>query len=149
MSLRDRLNDEMKGAMRAGDRVRLGAIRLLSAALLEKEKEGRGAAVTEADETAIVQKQAKQRRDSIAQFREAGRDDLADKEAAELAIIEEYLPAQVSDEEIDAVVRRIVAETGAAGPQAMGRVMGPAMGALRGQADGNRVRAAVERALKG
>jgi uncharacterized protein len=131
MSLRDRLNDEMKGAMRAGDRVRLGAIRMLSAALLEKEKEGKGTAVSEADETAIVQKQAKQRRDSIAQFREAGRDDLAEKEAAELAIIEEYLPAQVSDEEIDAVVARI------------------AMGALRGQADGNRVRAAVERALKG
>jgi len=149
MSLRDRLNDEMKGAMRAGDRVRLGAIRMLSAALLEKEKEGKGTAVTEADETAIVQKQAKQRRDSISQFREAGRDDLADKEAAELAIIEEYLPAQVSDEEIDAVVQRIVAETGAEGPQAMGRVMGPAMGALKGQADGNRVRAAVERALKG
>jgi len=149
MALRDRLNDEMKDAMRAGDKVRLGAIRMLSAALLEREKDGRGVAITEADETAIVQKQAKQRRDSITQFRDNGRDDLAVKEEAELAIIEAYLPAQLSDEEIAGVVAGIMAGVDATGPQAMGRVMGEAMKALKGQADGARVRAAVEQALKG
>ncbi len=148
MSLRDRLNEEMKAAMRAQDRVRLGAIRMLSAALLEREKEGHGP-LTEADEVTIVQKQAKQRRDSLAQFREAGRDDLAEKEEAELAVIETYLPAQLSDAEIDAAVRAVVERTGAEGPQARGRVMGEAMKELKGKADGTRVREAVERALRG
>lgn len=138
----------MKDALRAKENVRLGAIRMLSAALLEKEKEGRGAP-SEADETAIVQRQAKQRRDSIEQFRAAGRDDLAEKEEAELAIIEHYLPAQLSDDEIAKVVAEVVAGAGASGPEAMGRVMGEAMKRLRGQADGGRVRSAVERALRG
>lgn len=120
---------------------------MLSAALLEKEKEGRGTP-TEEDETAVVQRQAKQRRDSIAQFRAAGREDLASKEEAELAILEGYLPAQASDDQIASVVAGVIVRTGAAGPESMGRVMGEAMKALRGQADGNRVRAAVEKALR-
>jgi uncharacterized protein YqeY len=148
MSLRDRLTDDLKTALRAQDRVTLGAVRMLSAALLEREKAGAGA-LSEVDEVAIVQKQAKQRRDSIEQFRAAGRDDLAEKEVEELAVIERYLPAQLADDEIAAEVRAVVARTGAEGPQAMGRVMGEAMKALKGKADGGRVRAAVERALKG
>ena len=148
MSLRDRLTDDLKDALRAQDRVTLGAVRMLSAALLEREKAGQGALSAE-DEVAIVQRQAKQRRDSIEQFRAAGRDDLADREVEELAVIERYLPAQLSDEEVAEEVRAIVARTGAEGPQAMGRVMGEAMKALKGKADGGRVRAAVERALKG
>ena len=148
MSLRERLSQDMKDALRAGETVRLGAIRMLSAALLDREKEGRGMP-SEADETAIVQRQAKQRRDSIEQFRAAGRDDLAEKEEAELVVIEQYLPAQLSDDEIARVVAEVVAGAGATGPEAMGRVMGEAMKQLRGQADGNRVRAAVEHALRG
>lgn len=134
--------------MRAKDGVRLGAVRLLRAAVLEKEKSGSGPA-TDDDVTAIVQKQAKQRRDAIEQFRAAGRDDLADKEAAELAVIEGYLPAQATDDEVRAVVGELIRKAGAAGPADVGRVMGPAMGALKGKAEGHRVRAAVEALLKG
>ena len=147
MLLKDQLSHDLKEAMRAKDRVRLGAIRMLSAAILEKEKSG-GGDVTEDDLIAIVQKQAKQRRDSIEQFRSAGRDDLVDIEEAELAILEQYLPAQLSDEEIRTTVQQIVKKTGASGMQDMGRVMGHAMQALRGKADGNRVRQAVEAVLK-
>ncbi len=148
MSLKDQLSHDLKEAMRAKDRVRLGAVRLLSAAILEREKSG-GGDVTENDLIAIVQKQAKQRRDSIEQFRSAGRDDLVDIEVAELAVIEQYLPAQLSDEEIRTTVVQIVEQTGASGMQDMGRVMGQAMQALRGKADGNRVRQAVEAQLEG
>ena len=148
MSLKDQLSHDLKEAMRAKDRVRLGAVRLLSAAILEREKSG-GGDVTENDLIAIVQKQAKQRRDSIEQFRSAGRDDLVDIEVAELAVIEQYLPAQLSDEEIRTTVEQIVEQTGASGMQDMGRVMGQAMQALRGKADGNRVRQAVEAQLEG
>ncbi len=148
MSLKEQLSNDLKDAMRAKDRVRLGAIRMLSAAILEKEKSG-GGVVRHDDHIALVQKQAKQRRDSIDQFREAGRDDLADLEAAELVVIEGYLPEQLSEDEIRAAVQAIVEQTGAAGIQDMGRVMGQAMQALRGKADGNRVRQAVEAALKG
>ncbi len=147
MSLKDQLSHDLKEAMRAKDRVRLGAIRMLSAAILEKEKSG-GGDVTEDDLIAIVQKQAKQRRDSIRQFREGGRDDLVDIEEAELAVIEHYLPAQLSDEEIRTTVQQIVEQTGASEMQDMGRVMGQAMQTLRGKADGNRVRQAVEALLK-
>ncbi len=146
VSLRERLSQDMKDALRAKETVRLGAIRMLSAALLEKEKEGRGIP-SEADEVAIVQRQAKQRRDSISQFRAAGREDLAATEEAELEVIERYLPAQLSDDEIAGVVAEVVAGAGATGPAAMGRVMGEAMKRLRGKADGDRVRAAVERAI--
>jgi len=148
MTLRERLGQDLKDALRAGDRVRLGAVRMLSAALLEREKDGSGIPSAE-DEVAIVQRQAKQRRDSIEQFRAASREDLAMKEEAELSVIEAYLPAQLSDEEIAAEVARVVASAGAAGPQDMGRVMGEAMKVLRGRADGGRVRAAVEAALRG
>ena len=147
MSLKDQLSHDLKEAMRAKDRVRLGAIRMLSAAIQVEEKSGMGD-VTEDDFIAIVQKQAKQRRDSIEQFRSAGRDDLVDIEVAELAVIEQYLPAQLSDEEIRTTIQQIVEQTEASGMQDMGRVMGQAMQALRGKADGNRVRRAVEALLK-
>ena len=144
--LKDRLAADLTDAMRARDRVRLGAIRMMQAAITEREKSG-AAPPTEADLVAVVTKQAKQRRDSIAQFTAAGRTDLAETEAAELAVIETYLPAQLSDEAVDAAVREVVAETGATSMQDLGRVMGPAMKRLAGQADGARVQAAVRRAL--
>lgn len=147
MSLKEQLQSELKDAMREKDKVRLGAIRMLIAAVLEKEKTGKGD-VSEDDVVAIVQKQAKQRRDSIEQFKSAGRNDLAETEMAELAVIEKYLPAQLDDEALQSAVSAIVEKTGATGMQDMGRVMGQAMGQLRGKADGRRVKEAVEAALK-
>ena len=147
-TLRERLDQDMTDAMRAKDRVRLGAIRLVRTALTERDKAGTGE-TTDADVLAVVTKQAKQRRDSIAQFEAAGREDLAATERAELAIVEQYLPAQASDAEIAAAVAAVVAETGAASMKDMGRVMGPAMKALGGAADGTRVQAAVRAALGG
>lgn len=148
MRLPDRLTADLKDAMRARDEVRLSAIRGLRTAITEREKSGQDAPDDDAL-TAIVAKQAKQRRDSIAQFEAAGRDDLAGRERAELKILETYLPAQATDDEIEATVARIVAETGAASMKDLGRVMGPSMAALRGQADGSRVQAAVRAALGG
>ena len=144
--LKDTLAADLKDAMREKDKVRLSAIRMIQTAITEKEKAGTGAA-TEDDVLAIVAKQAKQRRDSIAQFEAAGRDDLAAHEAAELTVIEAYLPAQATDEEIRAVVDAVVARTGATSMKDMGKVMGPAMGQLKGVAEGGRVQAAVKAAL--
>ncbi len=148
MNLQERLAHDLKDAMRARDQVRLLAIRSLRAAILEKEKEGTGPA-SDDDLLAIVQKQAKQRRDAIAQYEAAGRDDLAQKERDELAVIGLYLPEQLSDDDIRRVVHEIVAHSGATSMKDMGRVMGEAMLALRNRADGNRVRQVVQDLLRG
>ncbi|MBE2185763.1 MAG: GatB/YqeY domain-containing protein [Rhodothermales bacterium] len=150
MTLRERLAADLKDALRARDEVRLRSIRALNAALQSAEIARRvdGTATLSDDEVlAVVQKQAKQRRESIAQFETAGRADLVATEQEELAVLEAYLPQQLSDEQIQAVVAEIVRDAGAAGPQAMGKVMGAAMARLRGQADGSRVQAAVKAAL--
>ncbi len=148
MLLLDRLDHDLKDAMRAKDKTRLLAIRALRAAILEKQKDGTGS-LTDDDLVAIVQKQAKQRRDALGQYEDAGRDDLAQRERDELTIIAEYLPAQVSDEDIHRTVHEIVTRTGATSMKDMGRVMGEAMSALKGRADGNRVRVVVHELLKG
>ncbi|HEX9952186.1 MAG TPA: GatB/YqeY domain-containing protein [Rubricoccaceae bacterium] len=145
-TLRERLDGDMKDAMRARDTVRLGTIRMIRTALTERDKAGAGE-TTDADVLAVVTKQAKQRRDSIAQFEAAGREDLAAAERAELAVVEGYLPAQATDAEVDAAVAQVVAETGAATMKDMGRVMGTAIKLLGGTADGARVQAAVRKAL--
>lgn len=145
--LKERLANDLKDAMRAKDTVRLGAVRMLQAALTQEEKKGTEALGDDAM-IAVVQRQAKQRRDSIQQFTEAGREDLAEKEAAELAVIEQYLPAQATDEEIHAIVHAIVQRTGATGMKDMGRVMGASMKELKGIARGDRVKAVVEQLLK-
>lgn len=144
--LKEQLARDLKDAMRAQEKVRMGAIRMVQAAITEKEKSGAGE-LSEDDLVAIVAKQAKQRRDSIAQFQEAGRDDLAEREAAELGYIEAYLPAQASDEEIYRVVQEIVQRTEATSMKDMGRVMGEAMSELRGVAEGSRVQAVVRSLL--
>lgn len=152
MTLRDRLNADVKDAMRARDQARLLTLRSLTAALQQAEiaqRQGGSATLDDAAVLAVVQKQAKQRRESAAQFDAAGRTDLADAERAELALIEAYLPAQASDDDIRAEIARVVSEIGASGPAAMGRVMGPAMAALKGRADGTRVQALVKEALAG
>ena len=140
--LKDKLSADLKDAMRAKDEVRLRTIRSLRAALMEKEieqREGGTATLTPEQEVGVVQKQAKQRRDSIEQYERAGREDLSRKEADELAVIEEYLPKQLGDEELRKVVQEVIAATGAASPKDIGRVMGAAMERVRGQAEGRRV----------
>ncbi len=151
-TLAEQLTTDLKDAMRAKDPVRLRTIRSLRAALKEKEiemRQGGVATLTEEDSLAVVQKQAKQRRDAIAQYEAAGREDLAQKEREELAVIESYLPKQLSDDEIRTVVDGIIAATGAASMSDMGKVMGPAMQQLRGRADGRRVQEIVRARLSG
>ena len=142
MTFIERLQEDLKDAMRGKEKVRLRTIRSLRAALLEKEIELRTegeAALTDEVALSVVQKQAKKRRDSIEQYQAASRADLAAQEQAELEILEAYLPAQASDEEIRAVIRDVIGSTGASSVADMGKVMGPAMGRLRGKADGRRI----------
>ena len=146
MSLKVRISDDMKAAMRAKEGLRLGAIRMLTAAVRQKEIDER-VELGEAEVLAIVDKLIKQRRDSIAQFEAAGRTDLADKEKAELAVLAAYLPAQLSDAEVEAEVAAAIAEFGGAGPQAIGKVMGALKSRLAGKAEMTRVAALVKAKL--
>lgn len=150
--LKETLQDDLKNAMRAKDEVRLRTVRALRAALMEREIElrsGGTATLTAEQEMAVVQKQAKQRRDAIDQFRAAGRDDLVRKEEDELGVIEDYLPRQLGDDELEAIVREVVAEVGADSMRDMGKVMGAAMPRVQGRADGKRVQQAVRTILGG
>lgn len=146
MSLKDRITEDMKSAMRARETTRLGAIRLLLAACKQKEVDER-VVLDDAAVVAIVDKLIKQRKDSISQFSAAGRTDLADKESAELAVLEAYLPARLSTEQIQAEVAQLVAQLGASGPGDMGQVMAAAKARLAGKADMGAVSAAVKQAL--
>ena len=146
MSLKERITEDMKAAMRAKDGERLGTIRLLLAAVKQKEVDER-IEVDDVALVAIVDKLIKQRKDSISQFTTAGRQDLVDKEAAELKVLEVYLPARLSAEEIDSAVAKIVAELAAKGPGDMGKVMGAVKAQLAGKADMGLVSAAVKKAL--
>lgn len=149
--LKDTLSEDLKSAMRAKDDARLRTIRSLRAALMEKEiaeRQGGEAQLSEEQEASVLQKQAKQRRDALEQFRAAGREDLASKEEEELRIIESYLPQQLGDEEVRQTVRRIVAELGPVTPREMGKVMGEAMRQLRGRAEGKRVQDAVQSIIR-
>ncbi|WP_430420956.1 GatB/YqeY domain-containing protein [Methylibium petroleiphilum] len=144
--IKDRITEDMKSAMRAKDAARLGTIRLLLAALKQKEVDER-VVLDDAMVIAIVDKLIKQRKDSISQFSAAGRTDLADKETAELAVLEAYLPARLSAEQVASEVAAIVAELGASGPGDMGKVMGAVKARLAGKADMGLVSAAVKQAL--
>jgi uncharacterized protein YqeY len=148
MTLKDRINDDMKAAMRAKEAERLGAIRLLNAAIKQKEVDER-ITLDDAGVIGIVDKMLKQRKDSIEAFEKAGRTDLADKEKAEIAVLQSYLPARLSADEVAAAVKAIVAEVGAKGPGDMGKVMGAAKQRLAGKADMGQVSAAVKAALAG
>jgi len=144
--IKDRITEDMKSAMRAKDAARLGTIRLLLAALKQKEVDER-VVLDDAMVIAIVDKLIKQRKDSISQFSAAGRTDLADKETAELAVLEAYLPARLSAEQVASEVAAIVAELDASGPGDMGKVMGAVKARLAGKADMGLVSAAVKQAL--
>ena len=148
MSLKDQITEDMKAAMRAKDSERLGTIRLLTAAMKQKEVDER-VTLDDTAVIAIVDKLIKQRKDSIAAFTQAGRQDLADKETAEMKVLEVYLPARLSADEIATEVKAIVAELGASGPGDMGKVMGAVKTRLAGKADMGQVSAAVKAALAG
>jgi uncharacterized protein YqeY len=148
MELSERIGNDMKEAMRSGEKLRLEVLRSLRAAMLELEKSGRESVTTD-DQLKAVMNQAKRRKDAAEQFRAASRVDLAEKEEAELVIIEEYLPKQLSDDEIRAEVARIIAETGASGPGDFKVVMPKAVAAMRGRADGSRIQGVVKAALEG
>ena len=148
MSLKDQITEDMKNAMRARDSERLGTIRLLLAAIKQKEVDER-IVVDDIAVLAIVDKLIKQRKDSIEAFQKADRKDLADKEAAEQVVLQAYLPARMSADEVIAAVKAIVAELGASGPGDMGKVMGAVKSKLAGKADMGQVSAAVKAALAG
>lgn len=146
MSLKDRVTEDMKAAMRAKDAPRLLTIRGLLAACKQREVDER-IVLDDAAVIGLVDKQIKQRKDSIAAFSQAGRTDLVDKEAAELAVLETYLPQRLTAQEITAAVTAVVTELGAAGPGDMGRVMAAVKARLAGSADMGLVSAAVKQAL--
>lgn len=148
MSLKDQINDDMKTAMRAKDTERLGTIRLLLAACKQKEVDER-VVLDDAAVVAIVDKLIKQRKDSIEAFVKAARQDLADKEAAEMTVLQAYLPQRMSADEVLVEVKAIVAELGAKGPGDMGKVMGVVKTRLAGKAEMGTVSAAVKTALAG
>jgi hypothetical protein len=151
MTLKDRISEDIKTAMKAQDKVKLEAVRGIKKVILEKESEVRAKGreiLTEEEEMTLLSQQAKQRRDSIEQYQKANRSDLAEQEAQELAIIEAYLPAQLSAEEVEATIRDIIQEVGAASPKDMGKVMGPVMQRLKGKADGKTVQSLVQKLLQ-
>ena len=146
MSLKDQINEDMKSAMRAKEAERLGTIRLLLSAMKQKEVDER-ITLDDAAVIAIVDKLIKQRKDSVAAYAQAQREDLADIERKEIVVLEAYLPQRMSDEEITAAVQALVAELGASGPGDMGKVMGAVKTRLAGKADMGLVSAAVKAAL--
>jgi uncharacterized protein YqeY len=146
MTLKDQITEDMKTAMRAKAADRLSTIRMLLAAIKQREVDER-IVLDDAAIVAIVDKTIKQRKDSIAAFQSAGRTDLVDKETAELAVLQAYLPARLSADEVSAAVAAIVADLGASGPGDMGKVMGAVKAQLAGKADMGAVSAAVKAAL--
>jgi len=148
MSLKERITEDMKNAMRAKDSERLGTIRLLLAAIKQREVDER-IVLDDANVIAVTDKLIKQRKDSFSQFSAAGRDDLASKEASEIVVLQEYMPQQLSPAEVAAAVQAAVVETGAAGPQDMGRVMAVLKAKLAGRADMTALSGLVKAALAG
>ncbi|WP_028997553.1 GatB/YqeY domain-containing protein [Azohydromonas australica] len=146
MGLKDQITEDMKSAMRAKDTARLSTVRLLLAAIKQKEVDER-ITLDDAQVVSVVDKLVKQRKDSIAAYTQAARQDLADIEAAEMQVLQGYLPQRLSQEEVQAEVDALVAELGAAGPGDMGKVMGAAKAKLAGKAEMALVSAAVKAAL--
>ena len=149
MSLKDQIISDMTVAMKAQDAGRTSTLRMVKAAIMNREKEG-GGAVTDEDVLKLLRSQVKQRRDSVEQYQKAGRPELADKEIAEIAVIETYLPQAASEAEIDQAVSEAIAETGASSMKDMGAVMKAVMPKLAGKnADGRTVSDTVKRKLAG
>jgi uncharacterized protein YqeY len=142
MTLKERINEDLKAAMKAGDKIRLEAIRAIKKDIIEKEtaeKRAQRGELTPEEELEVLTAMVKRRRDSIEQFKQAGRTDLVDEETKQLAVIEQYLPAQLSEEEVKDVLKKIISQVGAVSAKDLGKVMGAAMKELKGKADGSMV----------
>ena len=148
MSLKQRLTDDMKAAMKSGEKERLATIRLVLAAIKQREVDER-IELDDAAVLAVLEKMLKQRRDSVSQYEAAGRDDLAEIERREIAVIDVYLPAKLDEAAISAAIAAAIAETGASGPADIGKLMGVLKPKLAGQADMGLVSALVKKALAG
>ena len=146
MTLREQITEDMKSAMRAKEAERLGTIRLLLAAIKQREVDER-ITVDDAGIIAIIEKLIKQRKDSIEQFQKAGRTDLVDQESKELGILQAYMPAQLSEAEVQAAIQKTISSLGATGPQDMGKVIGALKAQLAGKADMGMVSRLVKAAL--
>jgi hypothetical protein len=146
MSLKQQLSDDMKAAMKSGDKTRLGVIRLINAAIKQREVDER-ITLDDAQVLAALEKMLKQRRDSISQYENAGREDLASVERFEVEVIQGYLPTQLSAEEVAAAISEAITQTGASGPQDMGKVIGALKPKLAGRADMGQVSAQVKARL--
>ncbi len=148
MSLKNRLQEDMKTALKAGEKDRLGVVRMALSAVKQVEIDG-GKPLDDKAVLATIQKMVKQRRDSLKQFRDAGRDDLADKEQAEIEVLTTYLPTQLSDSELDSLIDEVIASVGATSPADMGKVMGALKSKAAGQADMGAASARVKARLLG
>jgi hypothetical protein len=148
MALREQLNDDIKTAMKAREAEKLGALRLMLSAVKQREIDER-ITLDDAGVVSVVEKMVKQRKDSIAQYEKAARQDLADKEKYEISVIEAYLPQQLSQAEVDAVIAEAIAATGAKSPADMGKVMGVVKPKLAGKADMGKVSGLVKAKLAG
>jgi len=146
MTLKEQITEDMKSAMRAKEAERLGTIRLLLAAIKQREVDER-ISVDDAAIIAIIEKLIKQRKDSIEQFQKAGRTDLVDQESKELGILQAYMPAQLSAAEVQSAIQKVIADLGASGPQDMGKVIGALKAQLAGKADMGMVSGLVKAAL--
>jgi uncharacterized protein YqeY len=146
MSLKDRITNDMKTAMKGGDKDRLGVIRLILAAIKQREVDER-IVLDDAQVLAVIEKMIKQRRDSIAQFRAAAREDLASKEEYEVGVIQGYMPAQLGEAEIDAIIAKAIADSGATGAKDMGKVIGLVRPQVAGRADMGKISESVKRKL--
>lgn len=149
MSLTTQIAEDMKAAMKAGDKTTLETLRSIRAAILEIEKQKVGTTLSDDDDLTILNTAAKKRREAIEQYRSAGREELATQEERELEVITRYLPAQLTDEELLEIVRTAIAESGAGSMKDFGKVMGPLMKELKGRADGAKVQSAVKSLLGG
>ena len=148
MTLKERITEDMKAAMRASEKERLSTIRMVQAAIKQREVDER-IALDDAQVIAVLEKMVKQRRESIAQFEQGGRQDLADKEKSEIVLLQAYLPAQLTEAEVDTIVRQAIASTGAASVKDMGKVMAVVKAQAAGRADMGAVSARIKAALSG
>jgi uncharacterized protein len=147
MALSEKINDDLKAAMKSGDSIKLNTIRSIRSKIIELSKRGTGSAITPEDELTILLSEAKKRKEAIEMYQKAGRTDLSDQELRELGIINEYLPKQMSREEAMDIVKKIIAEAGAVSAKDFGKVMPAAMKELKGKIDGKIVQEVVKQQL--
>lgn len=148
MTFEQKINEDLKEAMKSGDKIRLETLRSLRASIIEFNKSGTDKIMSEEDAQKILLNASKKRKDAIDMYRQAGRQDLLEKEESELAIIASFLPEQLSEDQVIHALKGIIQQAGAEGPKDMGKVMGLAMKELRGKADGNLVQQCVKQLLQ-